>query len=311
MVQTRLRWATTVVAVLVLVASCAHREYKDQCPLLKRQQLNADMGGYREDCRTTRAKFHEGCIQKIYDLSAPPFKGDGRDATYVFFPEDMTCELAVFYVLAQVKGERSPCAVRFRRYRQREKVGEVMRDLFGRRHDYTTEEYTWHYSREIVACGVDAEESGGIARQSTQYNELLAIIDGRESKRLTDFETLRKDDPYVMLKRLYPFPITDFIPKRVRKLKDIEQWLKATAYKVIDDVRDLAYGDVLVEEGQEARLGIYLGHGMIATLSRDKPVYEKLAASYSGAFRLVPAFKLMGYQPGYQLMRQILSKDSE
>ena len=263
-------------------------DYDHDCPLLKKSSMNTDMGG-EKDSADGEAKTNDvgaGHITRIYDLSKEPISDQGGDATYIFYPASMVCGEATFYVLAQIKGQPDPCFVHYRRFRKavEERDGDDVETI-----------WRWEYERDIVGCGIKSNKDGRIDRHSARFIDMQERIDAREAARLRDFEALVTDDHYLFLKKMFPFPLSDYLPDSRRTVDEVESWLNSAAYLRIDSMDELAYGDILIERSSHNRLAIYLGRGFVATLRGKTPAYERLAKNYSGAYRLVPAYGLMGY----------------
>jgi len=261
------------------------------------------MAKYRDICDASKSDNGGFCITGIHDLSAEQFKGGGKDGTYIFFPEELNCAQATFYVVAELKGEASPCVVKFKRYRKKEPVKEIKRDLFGNNIESIKYVWRWYYSRDKVGCGIHPAEGGGVSEDSEQHGTLVDIVERREEKRVADFERLRTGNSRTILKKLFPFPLSSDGPDESGEAWDVseaEAWLQSNAYRKIEVFDDIAYGDVLVEKGSQTRLAVYLGRGIVATFKDGTPVFERLANSYKGVYRLVPGYALLGYQPSWK-----------
>lgn len=303
------RWRSTGIFVLAVcwalsMSSCAifGNRGGDKCPLVHRDGLNSDMAKYRDICDGSDGKSEAFCITGIHDLSSEQFKGGGRDGTYIFFPEELSCDRASFYTLAEVKGEASLCVVKFIRFRKKEPVKEVKRDLFGNTVETIKYVWRWYYSRTKVGCGVHPAESGGVSEDSEQHSTLVDIVERREAERLKDFEKLRTGNSRTILKKLFPFPLSNGPDDSgvAWDISEAEAWLESNAYSRVNDFEKVAYGDVLVEKGKQSRLALYLGRGIVATFKNGLPVFERVAESYKGVYRLVPAYALLGYQPPWE-----------
>lgn len=290
-------------------------DYDTKCPMIQKSNLEADMGGYREDCGSEKRKYRDGCIMKVHNLASSPFQmslGTGSKVldrhAYIFYPGTMSCDKASFYVLAQVKGQSEPCFARFVRFRKQREIRTTETTFFGGTRTVIKYVWEWHYTRDIEGCGIKSRMYGGIARNSKQFQALLDVMDRRESDRISSFEGLNSEDPYTILKKLYPFPLSDWLPKNRRVIGEVKAWLSSSAYKEITDFKELSYGDVLVEEGEHNRLALYLGRGVVGTWKEGVPRYERLSRRYPGAYRLVPAYVLMGYQPSQERLKHFMDR---